>query len=69
MAQTQEQGHKQLFAVHFFIVSSSLFLFVAPGTSASRLDVTGICHSRVHAETRQQPPHQHDVCRKKRNEP
>ena len=21
MAQTQEQGHKQLFAVHFFIVS------------------------------------------------
>jgi hypothetical protein len=40
MAQTQEQGHKQLFAVHFFIVSSSLFLFVAPGTSPSRLDVT-----------------------------
>jgi hypothetical protein len=50
-------------------VHRSFMLFIAASTVASRLDVTGICHSGRHAETRQHPTHQHDVCRKKRNEP
>lgn len=39
------------------------------GISSSRLDVTGIRHSRGDTQARQHPTHQHDVYCEKRNEP